>query len=165
LIAINNFNQAGPVTRSKAKLKQVASEEPLKLAIFKIFLREYHVQLQSENESISLTDTYSDSDVSSDEEIIQKLGQPLSPKEGEDDRQDMNTDPFIEQSSFPFFDDLTPKEENEDPDITQDPLYAIDLKQFILAFVKALSQQNPQSFTVLSGLLPPLDMDVLKKIL
>jgi len=146
--------QTGPVTRSKVKQKPVASEEPLMLAIFKLLLREYHVQ-QTEADSISLSDTYSDED--SENELLEQIT----------DDQDL-IDPFVEQSNFDFFDDLigyTAREENEDPDIISDPYYKTDLKQYIVALVKAFSQQNPANFETLRKLLPPLDIDVLKKLL
>jgi hypothetical protein len=48
-------------------------------------------------------------------------------------------------------------EEDEDPDLKNDPVNQIDLKDFVEGFIYGLAKENPEAFGHLVNMLPPME--------
>lgn len=74
------------------------------------------------------------------------------------------SDPFAAQETFKFLDEFLDghqhdmDEEEEDPDIKNDPIHNINLREYIESFIVSLAKDSsPNSFAILLGHLPPLE--------
>eukprot|EP01124_Arcella_intermedia_P004451 TRINITY_DN12533_c0_g1_i1.p1 TRINITY_DN12533_c0_g1~~TRINITY_DN12533_c0_g1_i1.p1 ORF type:complete len:1012 (-),score=186.07 TRINITY_DN12533_c0_g1_i1:59-2773(-) len=143
--------------RSK-KQKEVYAEEPIKLRIFKILVREYQVileDLEGDAELGSDSDDF-DLDDEDEEETLKNIYNELNQKEG--------SDPFVPAEDVFGLEDFFQEEEKEDPDIKDEPIYNVNLKEFISGFLKAFAEQDRNSFLPLANALPPLDKECLNKL-
>lgn len=79
------------------------------------------------------------------------------------------SDPFVAQENFKFLDELLGErqhggdEEDEDPDIKNDPVHQVDLKSFIEEFILKMARENSEYFAFLVSHLPPMEKKHLEK--
>jgi len=147
--------------------KNVKAEEPLKFRIFKILVREHQVICTDQDgEDGSLSDSVDDEEWDSDDDAdIDAMG---AVKDYETSSKEPSSSPFAPAEEFRFLEDLLDdqivvREDKEDPDICADPIYTVNLKQYITAFLHAFSTQNPQAFSHFVESLPSLDKKHLRE--
>jgi len=157
-------------TRSQTKGETKHLNETLKLRIFKILVREHMVTYEKENTkniSDEDIDDSTDEDYGTDDdpllEIEEELGIDL--KEFETD-EDFNLSPsFIPIGAFLDYDEFTTEELIEDPSITSDPIYSINILSYITEFLNAFANQNRESFLQYAERLPSFEISHLKRII
>eukprot|EP01127_Copromyxa_protea_P004457 TRINITY_DN14318_c0_g1_i1.p1 TRINITY_DN14318_c0_g1~~TRINITY_DN14318_c0_g1_i1.p1 ORF type:complete len:1032 (-),score=263.01 TRINITY_DN14318_c0_g1_i1:64-2724(-) len=152
----------GRATRSGKSQKAEYAEEPVKLRIFKILIQEHNVLVQNE-ESLdsSISDSFDDDAFGSDdddEDLLTSLGQEALQEAAGGNI----SDPFAAQELFQFLDQFLDgkhhvDEEDEDPDLKNDPIYKMDLKEFVEGFIYGLARENAEFFQRLLDALPPLE--------
>eukprot|EP01126_Amoeba_proteus_P062878 TRINITY_DN8607_c0_g1_i3.p1 TRINITY_DN8607_c0_g1~~TRINITY_DN8607_c0_g1_i3.p1 ORF type:complete len:673 (-),score=155.31 TRINITY_DN8607_c0_g1_i3:91-2109(-) len=161
----------GRRTRSSAK-KAVYSEEPVNLRIFTLLVREHDVLMKNENpyDSSSFSDSLDNPGDDEEDPMVRYLnngGVDPATLEVIGAECGSSTDPFLAQDGF-FLDELLDMdhdlEEDEDPDIRSDPLYNINLKEFLESFFKSFAQNDPSGFGWMVEQLPPLEKKHLQTI-
>eukprot|EP01128_Nolandella_sp_AFSM9_P000404 TRINITY_DN10565_c0_g1_i1.p1 TRINITY_DN10565_c0_g1~~TRINITY_DN10565_c0_g1_i1.p1 ORF type:complete len:1051 (+),score=154.39 TRINITY_DN10565_c0_g1_i1:32-3154(+) len=137
------------------------AEEPLKLRIFKLLVKEHMVIFENEMDSFSMSESDEEVEWGSDDDddaFAEKLF-----RNGPGANINSLADSFAAQSTMLELSDLLDEahrdespEEEEDPDIKADALYPIVLKDTIRDFLRSMAKQHAQVFQQLASTLQPV---------
>jgi len=129
------------VTRSKSQTKKDEyTTVPLKVKIIQLLLQEYEVAIEEkigaeEEEGDDDEDDWEEVDEDDEEEIQQALG--------------IEGSSFADASLFfglaDEFEDID--DEDDDPEAKNDPLYHIDIKEYVEQFIKGIAKMDPNGLT------------------
>jgi hypothetical protein len=161
----------GRSTRSKPQKTQYA-EEGLKFRIIKLLIREHMVIEEGELDDYNSEDYTDDDDDDDDdgEEGHEEEENIISQFLIDNNMIKPGTN-FVNAEKMAYFNQIADDkagfedEEDDDPQIKEDPLYQVNLKDYILDFYKAFAAQNPSAFEELYNSLPPMDKNHLKKMM
>jgi importin-9 len=144
----------GRSSRSKAKAAE-RQMEPLKVRIFKLLVREHMVIIEDFTR-------HPDPDSGEDDYDVDNDGGDLDMGQFEDQGSSFQDyeDAFDEGLMDDAYDD---DEEETDPDVVADPVYKINLKEYIEGFLQELLQQNQQAFNMFASQLTEAEQDHLRK--
>jgi hypothetical protein len=148
-------------TRSKSQSSK-REEEPFRVRLFKLFVREHMaiVAEEKENEQSSPSDDDSDDDYAVLEESLASTQPEEEPSNTPHDRHTLGKSKrnaamaFIDEE---LLDDAYDEEDEEDPDILRDPIWTLNLKDYIENFFVTFEHQNPQLFATFVLRLDPKD--------
>jgi len=151
--------------RSTRKKEQVYVQEPLKLRIFKILIREHLVTSEKEMTKKEEGDnSYDSEDWGSDDDPFLDLENDIDLEKYEMETGGENPS-FIPLSALWEDDVFVTEEVIEDPSILSDPIYAINTLEQISNFMKSFSNQQHDVFMKYVNSIPQFEKTHLKKIL